>query len=205
VTGVRSDVILGFNSSDEVRGFDTLVSVTNGSAGSIAELTGLNVEVRNPTAPATRAYGARIQNLSGGATVNKYGVKIENIAGALVSNYALHTDGGLNHLGDTLELDGSLRLPIHAVNSNYTITDWDKRYTILGTAGGSGIQVDLPLAANNPGRVVVVKKVDATVAAVTVAASGGDTVDGAASQAVASQWDRLTFQSDGVSQWFVIS
>lgn len=65
------------------------------------------------------------------------------------------------------------------------------------------ITVTLPLAASNFGRSFIVKKIDAG-AAVTIAASGADTIDGAATQTLPDQYDVMQVVSDGLA-WYVVS
>lgn len=72
---------------------------------------------------------------------------------------------------------------------------------VLADATAAAFTVTLPAAT--VGAVVRVKKVDASVNAVTVAGAGGATVDGAANTALAAQWNHVTLVSDGTN-WFVI-
>jgi len=102
------------------------------------------------------------------------------------------------------EVVGGLALPTSSTASNLIITDTDGILSVFGTGGAGGIQVTLPAAASNAGRVVVVKKVDAGVGAVTLAASGADSIDGIATRPLAIQYAVLMVQSDGASNWFLL-
>lgn len=73
---------------------------------------------------------------------------------------------------------------------------------VLADATGGAFPVTLPTAVGAAGRTVTVKKVDASVNAVTVASAGG-TIDGAVSIAMATQNEALTATSDGAN-WKVI-
>lgn len=75
--------------------------------------------------------------------------------------------------------------------------------TTLGNATGGAFEVDLPAAANVPGQAFVVKKIDASVNAVTVDADGSDLIDGAANYPLALQWQSVTVQSNGTA-WYVL-
>lgn len=76
-------------------------------------------------------------------------------------------------------------------------------YLILANATGGAITVTLPEAAENQGRVLVVKKTDASVNAVTLDGNGSETIDGAATKALSAQYAGTMILSDG-SGWWVI-
>lgn len=90
-----------------------------------------------------------------------------------------------------------------------TITQLDTPYTasaadelIIVDATLGVVTVNLPSASAIPaGCGIIVKKKDATVSVVTVAATGGQTIDGLASRPLAMQWDALSLVTDG-SAWF---
>ncbi len=69
------------------------------------------------------------------------------------------------------------------------------------TAGG--FTITLPSAEAYAGRVITIKKMVAA-NTLTVAAGGGDTIDGSASLPFTTQYDYLTVQSDGLN-WLVIT
>jgi len=103
-----------------------------------------------------------------------------------------NTDDALNSL---------LRPSLATKTANYTATDTD--YTILGNATGGAITITLPKAATVNGKVYVIKKVDASGNAVTIDGDGAETIDGSATQALSSQYDKAVIQSDG-SNWHII-
>ncbi|MGH8895493.1 MAG: hypothetical protein ACRDZ4_00375, partial [Egibacteraceae bacterium] len=75
---------------------------------------------------------------------------------------------------------------------------------LLGTGGAGGITLTLPTAASMFRRVLTVVKVDAAAGAVTVDGSGAETIDGALSVLIASQYESVDFYSDGAS-WHVLA
>lgn len=106
--------------------------------------------------------------------------------------------------------------------------NWDDRYGLLnhpyihygvvtasanfaaGVDSGAGVilvngafTVTLPLAVNFPGKSFFIKQIAA--AAATIACSGADTIDGAASQSLPDQYDVMQVVSDGVSAWHILS
>ncbi len=86
---------------------------------------------------------------------------------------------------------------------NYAITDTDAIYTLLMDASGAPRTVTLPVAANNIGRVINVKKIDSSANPVTAVGNGTDLIDGGATAAITPQWQSLTFHCDG-SNWYII-
>lgn len=94
------------------------------------------------------------------------------------------------------------RADIEFADSPYTVaTGVD---VVLADATGGAITVNLPPAANATNRVLRVKKIDASGNAVTVDGDGAETIDGAATQALAAQYDALTIFSDGTS-WHIFA
>ena len=81
----------------------------------------------------------------------------------------------------------------------------DNETVILANATGGAFSVTLP--PSNPdtiNRCITVKRLNAGVNAVTIAAQGTDLIDGAATQALALQYAALTVLSDGLGAWHVI-
>jgi len=62
--------------------------------------------------------------------------------------------------------------------------------------------VTLPTAVGIAGRQYTIKKVDSSANTVTIASPAG-TIDGAATKALASQWQAARVLSDG-QNWFVV-
>ena len=92
-------------------------------------------------------------------------------------------------------------LQTDAVAGAVTLTD--AYGTVLADATGGAFAVTLPPAAELPGWPFRVKKVDASANAVTVTASGTDLIDGAATYALAVQYQSVTIQSTGTG-WVIL-
>lgn len=84
----------------------------------------------------------------------------------------------------------------------YTVQNNDA--TILVTAGVAAT-VNLPAAAQSKGRIVTVKKVDASANAVTLKDVSGANVEGAATKSLAAQFNGARMQSDGTAWWYLSS
>lgn len=88
--------------------------------------------------------------------------------------------------------------------ADYTVTAADDRSLILADASSAALTITLPLGSSVPnGFSVFVKKIDNTANAVTVAASGGDQINGAASRKVDRQHDVERYMWGG-SAWHVV-
>ncbi|GEP93993.1 hypothetical protein [Chitinophaga cymbidii] len=131
-----------------------------------------------------------------------------NLAEAMRIDANGNTGIGTSNPSSRLHVNGSLATNlVVATNSPYAATADD--YTIIVTpAGGAGnFQVTLPPAASGKGRIYVIKRFDgSTPRPVEVVPTGADDIDGSASFSFdAVNLSCYTFQSDGVSRWYVIS
>lgn len=100
----------------------------------------------------------------------------------------------------TLE-NGTVNTTVRAITATGAVADTD--YLILANATSGAITVTLPAAASSEGRVLVVKKTDASGNAVTLDGTGSETIDGATTQALAAQYDALTVVCDGAG-WAIV-
>ena len=101
----------------------------------------------------------------------------------------------------TLQVSGSISLPIVTKTSTYTATTSD--YTILCNIGT--MTVNLPQASTVTGRIYVIKKISSSSGTITIDAYGSDTIDGQSTNTnIYSRWSSLTIQSDS-SNWFILS
>lgn len=90
-----------------------------------------------------------------------------------------------------------------AESATYTATLGDQ--VILATGGAGGITINLPAAATATYKTYVIKKVDSGgPGAVTIDPAGAEKVDGAATLALAAQYDSVMIVCDGTN-WFVVA
>jgi len=74
-------------------------------------------------------------------------------------------------------------------------------FIIVADATDGAITVTLPKASDQIAKVFVIKKIDASVNAVTIDGDGTETIDGAATLALLNQFDAVTIASDGTEWW----
>jgi len=86
-----------------------------------------------------------------------------------------------------------------AKTANYTATGDD--YTILCNASGGDFTITLPAASGVTGIVYNIKSISA--GSVTVDGNASETIDGATTQVISTQYDSIMVQCDG-SNWHII-
>jgi hypothetical protein len=85
--------------------------------------------------------------------------------------------------------------------ANYTALQSDD--VILGDATSGAITITLPTAVGNTGEVFHIKKIDSSVNAVTIATTSSQTIDGALTAPLISQYQSFTLVSNGTG-WSVL-
>ena len=109
------------------------------------------------------------------------------------------------------EMDNNMTLLQDAVNASRlesisitTDTSITVNYRmIIADASGNTIVGTLPLAADAANMLFVFIKTDSTANTVTVQAQGIETINGASSQAISSQWGVLRIFCDGIAFYIV--
>lgn len=74
---------------------------------------------------------------------------------------------------------------------------------ILANTVAGGFVITLPLAVNNKGLFIRVKKISVDFNVLTIANSGADTIDGATPLLIVVPRTEVTFISDGVATWWI--
>lgn len=74
---------------------------------------------------------------------------------------------------------------------------------VLCDASGGAFTVTLPLASAR--KKYHIKKIDSSVNAITISASGADTIEGTVSKSLAAQYKSYTIYSDGSTTWYIES
>ncbi len=122
---------------------------------------------------------------------------------------AVMTKGGALGIGNnapvtSLTVNGSVSYKVEIKSASYTMQAYD--YAVLGSATSTaGITITLPAAKTALGFLAFIKKVDSNPHAVTVAASGTDTIENKGSTiALKKQYDSLQLMSNGTNEWFIM-
>lgn len=76
-------------------------------------------------------------------------------------------------------------------------------YALFVDASGGAVTVNLPAVASNSGRVINVKKVDSSGNAVTLDGNASETIDGATTLAISTQYQSYTVHCDGSAWWII--
>ena len=95
----------------------------------------------------------------------------------------------------------SISRAISSVSGNFTIGSTST--VVLADATGASLTVTLPTAVGISGRVLTVKRTNSGANTVTVATTSSQTIDGALTQVLTSQYTSLDFISDG-SNWSLL-
>ena len=122
--------------------------------------------------------------------------------GTLTDRMTIKSDGkvgiGTDTPTSTLDVAGSMELPLTLENANYTITDTD--YTIV--VAGSSRTITLPTPVQ--GRIYVIKN-GSTADNTIIDATTGKSIDGHQTHTLAVAFDYIMLQAVGTSQWIIIS
>ena len=108
---------------------------------------------------------------------------------------------GNNNPTSTLSVTGSSAYSITTKTVTYTATAND--YSIVCNNSGA-ITINLPAASGATGRVYVIKKISAGGNNVTVDPNASETIDGAATRVLTTQYESVVIQCDGTS-WYILS
>jgi len=114
----------------------------------------------------------------------------------------LFTEAGLTHDNPTgiESINAQAVSAVRAVTGTATARPIDR--VLKADASGAGVTVNLPSAAPNP-VVYTVIKADSSGSAVTIDPAGSETINGASTRILSSQWETVTLQSDGTN-WLAI-
>lgn len=122
-------------------------------------------------------------------------------AAGVRGRFHLANNTGLVSLDDGVDWIEIPWYDVTSLTAAGTVADGTRQALVLCDATTAAFTVTLPTAA--AGLPVTIKKTDASANAITVATPGAETIDGAASTSVGTQWDYVTVVSDGTN-WFVV-
>ena len=102
-------------------------------------------------------------------------------------------------------ISAGLRYDIHSTSSaTYTLTTVDGRVMILADSSSNAITVNLPVASENSGRIINIKDKGGNAGTnnITIDPDGSETIDGAASVAINTNYGSMTVLCDG-TRWHI--
>lgn len=114
----------------------------------------------------------------------------------------LFTESGLTHDNPTgiVSYNGQAASDVRTVTGAVTVRPIDR--VLKADASGGAVTVNLPSAAPNLVEYTIIKS-DATGNTVTVDPSGSQTINGAATHVLSTQWASVTLRSDGAN-WLAV-
>lgn len=154
-----------------------------------------------------RGDGSVVQNNTFSSTNAQIYIDIIGSVNQNLANYPATHSGFTVGVGVYLGLTNVSALNYYAqtkavADSPYTLTS-EVGYLRCNAVGGN-MTVNLPAAIGN-GRLVTIKKIDASANTVTIDGSGAETIDGAATKVLTTQWQVIQFIDAAAGLWEITS
>lgn len=197
---VQSDYQVAIAASSTVAGLLINQNTADGSSGA----TGLELNITKANNANEALYishnGTGNLILASGPSKS---LTVTNAAVVQAEGYEVGSVFNVANTG-TIHSHGGLSLHTFATNTSYLATVND--YTLLMTAGSSGDKtVTLPAcSASINGMILNVKKVDAGSSNIIIDGNASETIDGATTVTISSQYTNVTIQCDGSGAWWVL-
>lgn len=184
----------------QANGAGDVMTLIQNNANTNGETTTLSFT--DSTAPAN--YFARIQSRRVDANTGTLHIGRRQSA-AIVDDININSTGqvgiGTSSHVSSLETAGSFGAAIATVTTNTTLTA--SHYTVLADATSGNITITLPAVSGTTRRIYVVKKIDSSANTVTIDGNASETIDGATTQVIGTQWQSYTIQSNGTA-WYIV-
>ena len=140
-----------------------------------------------------------ISNTSATSTGDITQFKSNGTVKAVVS-YAGNVGIGTTTPGSTLHVAGSMQLKVNNVSSATTLNETYS--TVRGDATSAAFTITLPACVTaNIGRIYRIMKIDSSINAVTVGRTGSDTINGATTSSLATQYSAKTYVCGAAGLW----
>lgn len=214
VVGTTALVFSSVAGSGDVSGpgssTDNAIVRFDGTTGKLIQNSGVTISDTNDlvvAGDATVNGSVTLGNASGDTVTHNAGtVSIPNDLN--FDSNTLFLDAANNRIAvrsatahSALQVAGSLAAVLTALSANTTLSD--VHYAVTVDASGGAKTITLPTAVGITGRMYVIKKIDSSSNAVTVDANGSQTIDGALTVDLASQYEAMTIISDGAN-WLIL-
>lgn len=177
-------------------------TINAGTARFVIEKTGGNVGIGITDPSATLDVdGSAIFNES----ANSVDFRIESSS----NTHMFYVDGTNNEIGintstpaSSLDIQGSLGFATASVTGTTTLNQ--THHVVLASDASGSFTITLPAVASNTGKVYYIKKTNSSANTITIDGNGGETIDGAATTSLSTQYDAIRIICDG-SAWHIIS
>lgn len=135
-----------------------------------------------------------------------YNPTLTSVTGLTHYGLLIKPTAALNGFGtstpiSTVEVNGSLGTKIQTVSATTTLDV--THYTVLVDASGGAVTINLPAVASTGKRRYTIKKIDSSGNAVTIDGNASETIDGATTQSLATQYKYQEIHCDGAA-WYIV-
>lgn len=113
---------------------------------------------------------------------------------------------GVKQLEQSLSTVDTLRVDTRGIRTvtttPYTVTADDRTILVNDALAGGAVTINLPTAVSNTGKILTIKKIEASYN-VVIDAYSTEKIDNYATKTLYFQYDRTTIQSDGTAWWII--
>jgi hypothetical protein len=138
---------------------------------------------------------------SSAATLNTLSSSGATITGGSINGTPIGGTAAAALTSTTLTATSAVAMPNRTIAASVSAAATD--YVVLVNATAGAVTYTLPAASSSANRILIVQKIDASTNAITIVRAGSDTINGATSQTISSQYGALMLQSNGTS-WTVL-
>lgn len=118
--------------------------------------------------------------------------------------YAITTSGATALSGTVVLGDHGFRSPVGLKTTTTTLTSGNGMNNSCDATSGA-FTITLPAASASNGQTFWFKKIDSSANAITITRAGSDTIDGATTYVLSTQYQWVQLINDGTSKWFTSS
>jgi hypothetical protein len=180
-------------------------------ASNNVSITGGSITSNNVSITGGSITGITDLAVTDGGTGQGSAVAYTPICGGTTTTSAYQSVASAGSSGQVLTSNGASALPTFQAipASGWTLTTTSTSITasannvILCNATSGAITITLPAASSNTNKIYGIKKIDSSINTITIDGNASETIDGALTQVISSQYDCLTIMCDG-SNWYII-
>lgn len=194
--------IFGFSSTRTIAigsSINDNVRIKKNDSGSEAAGGHLLIEAGNAfTSSSTSRNGGDVYVYGGQPTVSG---TVGNVILAYSNTLTGKVGVGTSAPKSTFHTSGSVGMKIASKTATYTAAD---ETIILCDATSASFTINLPASTGVTDRIYIIKKTDSSANTVTIDGNASETIDGATTKVISTQYDKVIIACDG-SNWHVIN